>query len=146
MIEDPAHVAALAAMKRAAHELRGRDLLRSTCPHAAAFLEAVAQRGLPLAGETRRLLALRDRSGAPALDAALGATLARGASSAAAVAHVLDQQTRARGAAPPLAVVLPADPRVRDLRVTPHALAPYDALCTTPTPETPDDDDPTVPR
>ena len=103
MIEDPAHVAALAAVQRAAHERRGRALLRSTCPHAAAFLEAVAQRGLPLAGETRRLLALRDRYGAPALDAALGATRARGASSAAAVAHVLDQQTRARGAAPPLA-------------------------------------------
>ena len=44
------------------------------------------------------------------------------------------------GQPPPLTVVLPADPRVRDLRVTPHALAPYDALLTPPTPpeEVPD--------
>jgi hypothetical protein len=26
-------------------------------------------------------------------------------------------------------IVLPDDPRVRELRVTPHALAPYDDLC-----------------
>jgi transposase len=140
VLEEPAHVAALAAVKRAAHELRGRDLLRSTCPHAAAFVDALAQRGLPLAGEIRRLLALRERYGAPAVDAALAETLGRGAVSAAAVAHVLDQQTRARRAPPPLTVVLPDDPRVRDLHVTPHALAPYDALTTT-SPERPDDDD-----
>jgi transposase len=140
VIEDPTHLAALAAVKRAAHELRGRDLLRSTCPHAAAFVDALAQRGLPLAGEIRRLVALCERYGAPAVDAALADTLGRGAISAAAVAHVLDQQTRARHAPPPLTVVLPDDPRVRDLHVTPHALAPYDALAT-PTPEAPDDDD-----
>jgi hypothetical protein len=146
VLEDPAHIAALAAEKRAAHELRGRDLLRSTCPHAAAFIDALAVRGQPLAAQTRRLLALRDRYGAAALDAALAETLARGAVSAVAVAHVLDQQTRARGAAPPLTVPLPDDPRVRDLRVTPHALAPYDALAT-PDRETinaDDDDDPTA--
>ena len=31
-----------------------------------------------------------------------------------------------------LDLVLPADPRVRDLRVTPHALSAYDALLTPP--------------
>ena len=56
--------------------------------------------------------------------------LARGAISAASVAHVLDQQARLRGQAPPLDVVLPDDPRVRELRVQPHALAPYDELST----------------
>ena len=34
----------------------------------------------------------------------------------------------ARKTPPPIAVVLPDDPRVRDLRVTPHALTQYDAL------------------
>ena len=60
----------------------------------------------------------------------------------ASVAHLLDQRARARRQPPPLAVVLPADPRVRDLRVTPHALSAYDALLDrstpTPTPEPPD--------
>ncbi len=142
VLEDPAHVAALAAVKRAAHELRGRDRLRSLCPHAADFIDALATRGHPLLAETRRLLDLADRFGAPALDAALAEALGRGAVSAAAVAHVLDQQLRARRTPPPLAVVLPDDPRVRDLHVTPHALAPYDALSTSPEPHHDDDDDP----
>jgi transposase len=144
LVEDPAHIAALAAEKRAAHELRGRDRLRSLCGHAAAFLDALAQRGHPLLGATRRLLDLADRFGAAALDAALAEALGRGAVSATAVAHVLDQQVRARRTPPPVAVVLPDDPRVRDLHVTPHALAPYDALTTAQ--ETIDDDDDDLPR
>jgi transposase len=138
-VEDPAHLTALAAVKRAAHELRGRDRRRRLCTHAADFIDALAQRGHPLLGETRRLLDLLDRFGAPALEAALAEALGRGAVSAAAVAHVLDQQLRARRTPPPLAAVLPDDPRVRDLHVTPHALALYDALSTSP--ETPHDDD-----
>jgi transposase len=142
VIEDPAHIAALAAVKRAAHELRGRDRLRSACPQATALLSALATRGEPLAAHTRRLTQLLDRYGAAELDAAIGEALARGAVGAPAVAHILDQRTRLRGAPPPLAVVLPDDPRVRDLRLTPPALTPYDALCVSPpTKETPDDDD-----
>jgi transposase len=139
VVEDPAHVEALAAVKRAAHELRGRDRLRSLCPHAAGFLDALAQRGHPLLGETRRLLDLVDRFSAAAVDAALADTLARGAVSATAVAHVLDQQLRARRTPPPLALPLPDNPRVRDLHVTPHALDTYDAL--TSAQETDHDDD-----
>jgi hypothetical protein len=63
VVEDPAHIAALAAVKRAAAELRGRDLLRATCPHAAAFLDALAQRGQPLAPHTRQLAAVRPLRG-----------------------------------------------------------------------------------
>src|SRR2546428_13319658 len=55
-IEDDAHLAALVAEKRHAHELRGRDRLRYACPQADAFLDALAVRGHPLASETTRLL------------------------------------------------------------------------------------------
>jgi hypothetical protein len=127
-IEDNAHLAALAAEKRRAHDLRGRDRLRQACPHAEPFLEALAVRGQPLASETTRLLRLLDQVGAAALDTALADTLARGAISAASVAHVLDQRRRARRVPPPIDLVLPADPRVRDLRVTPHPLSAYDRL------------------
>jgi transposase len=145
VVEDPAHIAALAAVKRAAHELRGRDRLRSLCPNADAFIDTLAQRGHPLIAETRRLLDLADRFGPPALDAALAEALAKGAVSAAAVAHILDQRLRARRTPPPLAMVLSDDPRVRDLHVTPHALDTYDTL--TASQETPhDDDDETLPR
>jgi hypothetical protein len=106
-------------------------------------------RGEPLATHTRRVGQLLDRYGAAELDAALGEALARGAVGAPAIAHLLDQRARRRGAPPPLTIVLPDDPRVRDLRLTPHALSPYDALGTPPAPvpatapqEPPDDDAP----
>lgn len=128
VVEDPAHLAALARKKRHAHELRGRDRLRGACPAADGFLDALARRDEPLAGATHRLLGLLDRYGAAELDQALAHALQRGAVSAASVAHILDQRARQKHAPPPIDVVLPDDPRVRDLRVTPHALSKYDAL------------------
>jgi transposase len=128
VIEDAAHLAALAREKRRAHDLRGRDRLRRACREADGFIDAIAQRGEPLAGHVARVTQLLDRYGAGEVDAALAEALKRGAISAASVAHILDQRARRRGAPPPIDVVLPDDPRVRDLRVTPHALAPYDAL------------------
>jgi hypothetical protein len=138
VVEDPAHLEKLSAAKRRALELRRRDRLRGACPTAAAFLEALARRGEPIGTHAARLVRLLDSHGAAALDAALAEALRRGAVSAASVAHLLDQRTRARKAPPPIPVVLPDDPRVRDLRVTPHALTDYDALAK----ETDDDDDP----
>jgi hypothetical protein len=61
---------------------------------------------------------------------------------AASVAHILDQRARARKALPALDAVLPADPRVRDLRVTPHALDRYDELCAPPRRDEPLEKDP----
>jgi transposase len=138
-LEDDAHLAALVAEKRRAHDLRGRDRLRHACPQAEAFFAALAVRGHPLARETTRLLHLLNQVGAAALDAALAETLTRGAISAASVAHVLEQRRRARRQPPVVDFVLPADPRVRDLRVTPHALSAYDTLLT---PSAPDEEMP----
>jgi transposase len=128
IVEDPAHLSALAEHKRHAHELRGRDRLRSACSHAEAFLAAIALRGGHLGATTSRMLRLLDRFGADALDAAIADALGRGALSAQSVAHVLDQTQRAAGAPPPLEHPLPEDPRARDLRVTPHPLDRYDGL------------------
>jgi len=129
VIEDPEHLAELARQKRRAHELRGRDRLRRCCPAADAFIEALALRGANLRTTLSRLLQLLDRYGIGELDAALREAHERGAISATSVAHILDQKARSRHETPQLDVVLPDDPRVRDLRVTPHALDTYDALC-----------------
>jgi transposase len=128
LVEDPAHVAELARDKRRAHDLRGRDLLRSVCTHADALLDALSLRGESLSGHTVRLTQLLDRYGCAELDRAMAEALARGATGPASVAHILDQRARARKSLPPLDAVLPDDPRVRDLRVTPHALDRYDEL------------------
>jgi hypothetical protein len=131
-IEVAAHLAALTAAKHRAHELRGRDRLRQACPHADAFLDALARRGELLARHTTALLHLLDQYDSGDLDAALADALARDTLSAWAIAHRLDQRARARRTPPPVPGLLPADPRVRDLRVTPHRLADYDGLLTPP--------------
>jgi hypothetical protein len=128
VVENPAHLAALARVKRAAHELRGRDLLRTVCKSADALLSALAERGENLGGHTQRLLGLLDRYGARELDRAVQDVLARGAYSADAVAHVLDQRARKRKQPPPLQTLLPDDPRIRDMRIPQHSLTEYDAL------------------
>ena len=127
-IEDPAHIAALAKQKRKARELTGRDRLRAACKHADDLIDTLARRGVALGPQTARLLKMLDRYGATRLDAAIHEAVVRGAPGAESVAHLLDQHTRAAKAPPPLDVMLSDDPRVRDLRVTPHALDPYDAL------------------
>jgi transposase len=140
VVEDPAHLEKLTAEKRRALELRRRDRLRGACPSAKAFLDALARRGEPIGKHAARLTSLLDTHGPGAVEAALAHVLERGAISAASVAHLLDQRARAKKTPPPIPVVLPDDPRVRDLRVTPHALADYDALAK----ETDDDDDPSA--
>lgn len=127
-VEEEEHIAALARAKRAAHELRGRDLLRACCDNADTFLNALAVRGAALSHQTTQLVRLLQRHGPRELNAALQEALTRGAVSAASVAHVLDQRARRRKQPPPLDVVLPDDPRVRELRVTPHPLTDYDRL------------------
>jgi hypothetical protein len=69
-----------------------------------------------------------DAHGPAEVDFALAEAHRRGAFAAQSVAHILDQRRRARKAAVPLPVVLPDDPRVRDLRVPPRPLGAYDAL------------------
>lgn len=126
-IEQRSHLHALAEHKRAARELRGRDRLRDACSHADAFLGALAHRGGPIGHHTVRLLKLLDAYGPAELDAALADALSRGTASAESVAHICDQRARARKQPPPVLLVHD-DPRVTDLRVTPHKLAAYDAL------------------
>jgi len=139
-VEDRVHLDALGQQKRHARELRGRDLLRQECPHADAFIGALALNGAHLGSTTTRLLALLDRFGRDALDAAIVEAHARGALSAESVEHILDQARRARGILPPIEVVLPNDPRVRGLRVKPHSLNGYDTLMGRERPEPRNDD------
>ncbi|MFY2556696.1 Mu transposase domain-containing protein [Corallococcus terminator] len=127
-LEDAAHLSALARTKARAHELRGRDVLRSRCRNADRMLEALAARGDNLGNPTVKVLALADRYGPEELDVALAEALTRGALGPASVAHLLEQRARQRGAPPPLPLVLPDDPRVREQRVPQHSLTDYDAL------------------
>jgi len=127
-IEDERHVEELAAAKRNASQSRGRDRLRAAVPQTDRIFEALALRGANLGSHTVRLLRSLDEHGAEELRAAVRTALEREAFGAGSVAHILESRRRARGLPPPVRVELPADPRVRDLRVIPHRLADYDRL------------------
>lgn len=131
-IEDPAHVAALVSVKAAASKHRGQDRLHFAVPSTQAFLRVVADRGGNMGATVNGLLKMLERHGAAELEAALAEAVLAGVGHLNAVHHVLDRRREERGLLPPLPVALPDDPRVRDLVVTPHALAGYDALHTTP--------------
>lgn len=128
VVRDERHLADLATEKRRGRALMGRDRLRHHCPSADAILEAIAQRNQPIRPQTAQLNRLVDRYGAEPVERAIAEALQRGTPSSASVAHILDRQTQQAGAPPPLETILPNDPRVRDLRLKPHDLAPYDRL------------------
>jgi transposase len=128
VLEDPAHVAALVKRKRQAQPLKGRDRLLSAAPRLTQFFEMLAERGEAMGHQTVRLLGLLDRYGAAELRIAVDIALERKAYAAGSVAHILEHRRRGRGLPPPVAVTLPSNPKVRDLRVTPHDMEDYDEL------------------
>jgi transposase len=127
-VEAREHVAGLVAAKRQAAGLTRRDRLRQAVPAVATLFERLAVRGEPLGPHVTRLHALLDDYGATELALAVATALERDACGAGSVAYFLEQRRRTRRQLPPVPVVLPADPRVRDLDVPSHALETYDAL------------------
>jgi transposase len=127
-VEARDHLQGLVAAKRQAASLTRRDRLQQAVPAVAALFEQLAVRGEPLGPHATRLLHLLDDYGAVEVAAAVATALERPAPGAGTVAHLLEQRRRARGQRPALPVVLPDDPRVRDLDVPSHPLETYDAL------------------
>ena len=76
-VEDPAHVAALVADKRAARAHRAQDRLQHAAPSTKALFLRAAARGAHLGVLTRGLLQLLASHGAAALEAAIAAALGR---------------------------------------------------------------------
>ncbi len=134
-IETLAHIADLLARKRGARAHRAQDRLHHAAPSAPALFLRAAARGAHLGVLTRGLLALLASHGALALEAAIAAALAEDAAHLGAVRHFIDAHANARGQRPPIAVVLPDDPRLHAINVRPQPLQAYDHL----TPETPDE-------
>lgn len=134
-IEDPAHIETLLAYKHAARAHRAQDRLQHAAPSAKALFLRAAERGVHLGVLTRGLLALLDTHGGAALEQAIAAALAEEAAHLGAVRHFIDRHAHARGQAPPIAVALPDDPRLRALSVRPHSLSDYEQLASEPTDE-----------
>jgi hypothetical protein len=128
VIEQEAHVAGLVAATRQDNPSTARDRLRLAVPAAATPLERLAACGESLRYHSTRLLALVDDYGPQELAAGIEQALARDALGAGAIAHILETRRRQRGLKPPMPMVLPDRPGLRDLDVTPHRLETYDEL------------------
>jgi hypothetical protein len=127
-IEIQAHLDELVKRKRAARGHRAQDRLHHAAPSATPLFLRAAERGAHLGVLTRGLLTLLDTHGASALEAAINAALAEDAAHLGAVRHFIDSHAHARGQRPPLAVVLPDDPRLQAINVRPQPLSDYEQL------------------
>ena len=133
-IEDPLHVEALEAHKRAGRAHRALDRLHHAAPGSKGLFKLAAERGVHLGVLTRGLLQLLDTHGADALAQAIDAALGENAAHLGAVRHFIDAQLALRGERPPIAVTLPNDPRLHVI-VRAHDLRDYEQLTTEPTDE-----------
>jgi len=127
-IEDPAHLAGLVAATGAATAGTTRDRLRLAVPLTTTLFDQLAARGDALRPHLLRLQTLLDDYGPHELTAALTLALERQALGADAIAHILETRRRQRTRVPPMPVILPDRPGVRDLTVSTHNLETYDAL------------------
>jgi transposase len=127
-IEDPAHIESLIAAKRQGRHHGGQNRLAHAVPASRELLLQAAERGSNLGSITAALLRLLDDYGARELTLAIDEALQRGVPHPNAVRLALERRREQRRQPPPMAVVLPADQRVRELAVRPHALDAYDHL------------------
>jgi len=140
-VEEPLHIDALAAHKRAGRAHRAIDRLHHAAPSAAKFFALAAARGVHLAVLTRGLVELMQTHGAAALENALVAALREDTAHLGAVRHFIDLHRARRGQPPPIPVALPDDPRIRALTVRAHPLTDYEQLTREEPDEHSDDED-----
>ncbi len=129
--EDPAHVAGVKKSKGEARKHRALDRLAQAVPSSQALFVKLAERGENLGRATQHFVALLNEFGSMALEQAVREALANDTPHRHAVRHILEQQRRATGRPPAVAVDLPDDARVRSAAVTPHDLSSYDTLLET---------------
>jgi transposase len=127
-VEDPTHIEALVAYKRAARAHHGVDRLAQAAPSSQLLLTQAAERGEPLGTLTAALLRLLERFGATELNAAIDEALARGVPHPNAVHLALERRRAERELPPPMPVHLSEQAKQRDTSVTPHRLDGYDQL------------------
>jgi transposase len=127
-IEDATHLDELLAATRETNASSTRDRLRLAVPITTTLFARLAERGDVLRPHLLRLLALLDDYGPQELSAAVALALERDALGAGSIAHILEARRRQRGHQPPVPMILPDRPGVRDLALTPHRLESYDDL------------------
>jgi transposase len=138
-VTDPAHPAALLAIKRGAVASAADSPLRLAVPEVSAFLDAAFPRYRSTALLTTPLLRLLSLYGSEALRAALKEALERRTPTLASVEYLLEKDRREAQRRPPLPVDLADRPELAALHVQPHSLSDYDQLSQPAAEEDPDE-------
>lgn len=125
VIDDPAHLGALAEHKRRGRELKGREWVLSQLPAAQAIYEHLLKTNARLGPQTVRLIELLDSHGVDRVSVALDRAIERGTLSADSVAYLLEKQLRSTPQ--PLRTRPTWDrPELDGLTVNQHNLEDYD--------------------
>jgi transposase len=130
-LTDPAHTAALLAVKRAAVASADSSPLRLAVPETERFLAAAFPRHHSTALLTNRLSRLLTLYGADLLRAAVNEALERSTPTLASIEYLIEKYRREAQRQPPLPVDLADRPELASLHVQPHALSGYDQLAQT---------------
>ncbi len=130
-IEEPAHLDGLLAERRRGLPTKTQDRLRAAIPEIDRLYEMLALRGENLGTNVARFASLLTIYGLDDFREAVREAVTRETPRSSAVGNILERLRRARNAPVVLPVRLPADPRVRDLRVVSHDPGTYDALYAT---------------
>lgn len=126
VIENAKHITTLIDHKRRGRKRRGMDRLSRVAPKSVLFLVLVGQRGGNLGSVTANLLRYVREFGADSVDRALETAIDRGTPHLNSVRYLLETWRRDTGQPAKKPIVLPDDPRIRDLTVRPHPLDAYD--------------------
>jgi transposase len=128
-IEDPAHLAAIAAHKgKGALSVTRKDRIANLAPEARLYLQEIARRRIDLESEIQKLLRLVARYGETEVAGGMAKALAARTFGVRYVRALIDQARFARGLGEPPEPIVTGHHAADSLDVTPHDLETYDAL------------------
>lgn len=127
-IEDENHIKTLVERKAQARHHRGQDRLAQVVPCAKIFLVQAAEKNYTLNVIIRSLLSLLDRYGAEELELGMSYALAKNIPHPNTVRIYLERRREEKNLPPPMSILLPNDPRVRNQVIRPHSLTDYAEL------------------
>lgn len=128
VIEDRAHIEALAEKKKGALGITRKDRLASLAPECRLYLQQVARSRIDLELEVRKLLRLVDQYGETEVAGGMAKALAARTFGARYVRALIDQSRFARGLGEPPEPIVTGRADADAIDVTPHNLETYDAL------------------
>jgi transposase len=128
VIEDRAHIEALAEKKKGALAITRKDRLASLAPECRMYLQQVARSRIDLELEVRKLLRLVDQYGETEVAGGMAKALVARTFGARYVRALIDQSRFARGLGEPPEPIVTGRADADAIDVTPHNLETYDAL------------------